>query len=255
MFLHTWIIRPFNKKSLENKKDRVLAKRAEDNVTNQHHSTEQDQEQSQSLVIAGPKVQRTKDRERIVAFCDAYDQLNQDINQLERESPEEFKQKRKELEKDLSSTKSKQSAIELQKEMDIAKKSNSKKKRTVYAAEHSSEGMYIPAAVGGAVVVSALLKGQHESIVDIEINARKITLTQPLGSIKWKAKTDLLKIDEHMKMSARPEGLFNPDGSGKTYQQMQEIMPVSEEMKALQLSLPKMMADKRARRAANACGR
>ena len=115
--------------------------------------------------------------------------------------------------------------------------------------------MYIPAAAGGAVTLSALLKRQHESIVDIEINARKIALTQPLRRIKWKAKTDLLKIGEHRKLSAQPQGLFNPDGLGKTYQQMQEIMPVSEEMKALQLSLPKLMADKRAWRAANACGR
>ena len=183
---------------------------------------------------------------------DAYDQLNWEINQLEKDSPSEFKHKRKELEQELSSTKSKQSATELQKEMDMAKKANSRKKQTVYSAEHSSEGMYIPAAVGCAVTLSALLKS-HESIDDKEMHARKITPTQPLRSIKWKAKTDLLKIDEHTKLSARPEGLFNPDGSGKTYQQMQEIMLVSEEMKALQQTLPKLMADKRARQAANAC--
>ena len=113
--------------------------------------------------------------------------------------------------------------------------------------------MYIPAAVGGAVTLSALLKDQHEAAVDKEIDARKIQLTQPLHKTKWKDKKDLLKIDEHKMLSARPQGLFNPDGSGKTYQQIQEIMPVSEDMQALQLLLPKLMADKRARRAEKAC--
>lgn len=63
---------------------------------------------------------------------------------------------------------SKQSAIVLQKVIDMAKKANSKKKRSVYAAEQSSESMYMisTASVRVAVTVSALLKGQHEAIDD-----------------------------------------------------------------------------------------
>eukprot|EP00956_Cyclotella_meneghiniana_P013908 scaffold20456_cov91-Cyclotella_meneghiniana.AAC.1 len=247
VFLHSWIIRPFNKKSLEKKRERVLAKRVEleklheEEEHDTNHETEtgvpaeqqqsqqqqlsDSQEQSQVKTKADPKVQRTKDHERILGFCDLFDDLNTDIIQLENDAPDEFKLKRKELEQELSSTKSKYSATMLQKEMDIAKKANSKKKRTVYAAEQSSEGMYIPAAVGGAVTLSALLKDQHEAAVDKEIDARKIQLTQPLHKTKWKDKKDLLKIDEHKMLSARPQGLFNPDGSGKMYQQIQEIMP------------------------------
>ena len=108
------------------------------------------------------KAQRTKDAERVRGFADFMDELVHDIEILE--CAPDFEAKHNEVVSEMKSNDKKQSSVDHDKKIEHMAKAVPKTKHTVYAAEEKN-GMYIPAAVGGRVVLS-LLCAKKEGHVD-----------------------------------------------------------------------------------------
>jgi hypothetical protein len=250
LLIHSLLIRPLNKQSLEAKRERVAAKRLKELQEQQQEPINiDDKEAETTAVTVFPKVQRTKDAKRVIAYCKAFNEFNRDIAALEnKSSPDEFRRNRKELEEEMRSTKSKQSGIELNKTKDRLKQAISKEKRTVYAAEIPTEGMYLTPSVGGRVLLSSLLKGPHEVAVDTEIQTRKIELEMQLDKMAWKDKIALLKKDEIKRLSEQSKAI-KQDGSAMCWSDIRDIVPASEAEVLLSLipELAAWLADKRSK--------
>ena len=113
---------------------------------------------------------------------------------------------------------------------------NSKPNRTVYAAEHKPDGIYIPPAVGGHATLSNLKASiqTHLNAVYKEIVHRKISFDGLLADMKWCNKTKLLKRDELKLLSQHPGGA-NIRGCAMEWSDVKEIKPLFVQISHLKI--------------------
>eukprot|EP00956_Cyclotella_meneghiniana_P008574 scaffold11636_cov62-Cyclotella_meneghiniana.AAC.5 len=256
LLIHSSIFRPYNRESKLVKIERVMAERRQkkQNDVLVDDSEEHEESQNNTDVTDGPKIQKTKDAERVTGLLGAFHEFNQEIKTLQQSSPQEFKENRMAIEADMQSRKSKQTHKSIQERKDEISKKLAKAGRKHYAAERPSAGMYIPASIGGGIQLGVLLKGEHESAIDKEITSRNIILTKPLKDISWTDKKMLLKKDELSRLA--PLGKhFKSDGTPKEPKDIDVIEPVSDELRALLPAIAARLAEKREKKAARAMAR
>ena len=126
-------------------------------------------------------------------------------------------------------------------------KAVSKTNCTVYATEENKDGMYIPAAVGGHVVLS-LLRAKKEAHADAPqkaIVARNIDHSKPLADMNWNwyAVQALLKTQELNEMANQPKGAVI-DGTSMVVKDITDIVTRSAELNVLLLELIRAQAAK-----------
>lgn len=193
LLIHSSIfIRPYNRESMLVKRERVVAelKEKQEKQCGELELEDDDTEQQ------APKIQRTKDAERVAGLLGAYHEFNQEITTLQQSSLQEFNDNRMAIEADMQSRKTKQTHKSIEERKEEISKKLAKAGRRHYAAERPVAGIHLPAAVGGGIQMGALLKGKHEAAIDKEIIARNINLTSPLKDMSWNKKKTILKENE-----------------------------------------------------------
>ena len=200
---HSVVMRPFNRKSVEDKRERVL-----------------DQKDK-------AKIKRVKDRERVAAFGTFLaEELLAGIWEAIEATPDDD---RKAIVKDLTTSANKTSQKELAQEIEKYEKGIAKKRKPT-KAEENTNGMDITAQMGGKIILSILHATTTPNQVEhvhAEIVERGIELPMELNKMKWKDKIRLLRDDEYL--VRKGQGLardIESDG-------IKDIKPQSEKMKEL----------------------
>ena len=130
---------------------------------------------------------------------------------------------------EMGSTDSKASQEELEKQMAeyTAAIAGERKNK---AGENKPLDMHVPAAMGGAVLVSKIQRGKgHDRHVQAEFNERGLVLAKPVTDMNWDDVKKILKKDEYDKMENRPQQI-------KQEEDIKEIVPRSDLMKELLFS-------------------
>ena len=86
----------------------------------------------------------------------------------------------------------------------------------------------------------------HSLAVNKEIEKRQIKLTEPLKSMKWYPRLELLKKHELGILSSQPGGA-SIAGKAMTWKDIKDILPQSDELKALIPEIRSKLAEKRTR--------
>ena len=94
------------------KRERVMAEQREKQEKQSHElvndSEQQESQDNTDVTIGGPKIQKTKDAERVAGLLGAFHDFNQEIKTLQQSSPQEFKENSTAIKADMQSRKTKQ---------------------------------------------------------------------------------------------------------------------------------------------------